>query len=179
MRFRFAFGVAVLMSAPARSEAATVDFIGFEPHGPLARVSAGRIASPREDACRSWAKKGSRWQALDRLGRVTGSARVSDLWRYDITNCDQLTLEGARGAGIFVRGPYQSLGITSWIPKPSVGRELRRIIARRDAKIPAMPESSREAQSFSFEKRTIAFQVPGDVPRVVVGGRALTVLRWN
>ena len=180
MRYGFALIATVFLSVPAQSEAAVpVDFIGFEPHGPLARVTAGRIASPRENACRSWAKRGSRWKALDRLGRVVGSARVSKLWRYDLTNCDELTFDGPRGAGIFVRGPYQPLAIGSWTPKPSAGRELRRIIARRDAKIPAMPESSRESEKFSFEKRTIAFQVPGEAPRVVVGGRALTLLRWK
>ena len=168
------------LSGTAQAKAkAPVDFIGFEPHGPLARVSGGRISSPSESACRSWAKKGSTWTALDRLGRVVGRARVSDLWRYDLSNCDELTFEGPQGAGIFVRGDYVPIAMAEWTPTPKMRRELQRVIGRRDAAIPPMPESSHEAVKFSFEKRSIFFQVPGQAPRVVVGGRALTVLRWK
>jgi hypothetical protein len=183
MRCSPALAVLVALSFSAwKAAAAPIDFIGFDPAGPLARVAQGRIASPSESACRTWAKKGSSWKALDRLGRVVGRARVRDLWRYDLTNCDELTFEtttGKNGAGIFVRGPYEPLAIAEWRPSAAARRQLMRLIARRDASIRRMPEASHEAKEFSFDKRTIAFRVPGHAPRVIVGGRALTLLRWN
>src|SRR5262245_16606112 len=106
-------------------------FLGKEPHGPLARVNATQIVEPEAHACRRWGKRGQRWLALDKLGSVVGEAKVTLLDYYDYTGCDELVLrrtKGRAGAGIFVRGRYRPLALQPWSPPMSA---LTRFITSR------------------------------------------------
>lgn len=151
-------------------------FLGLNPHGPLAVAVGGRVEEPEGDACRKWGVRGGAWRALDRLGRVVGTARVTELDRYDVTDCDELGLDGAKGAGIFVRGPYQALEIETFKPTKSQLVKLRKLVEHRDA---ARPKAQNGKKDEPFEKRALLFSVEGQDPIAVVGGRALSVFRLS
>lgn len=159
-------------TAPAKHR--PTQFLGLNPHGPLAVSVGGTIEQPEDDACRKWGVRGGEWQALDRLGRVAGKARVRELDRYDVTDCDELSLDGAKGAGIYVRGPYQALDIEPFQPSKSQLVKLRKLVQRRDE---ARPPSASGKKDAPFRKRALLFSVKGQDPIAVVGGRALSVFR--
>jgi len=100
-------GEAQSQSRGSRDGGARVDarFLGNRPIGPLAIVRSGRIVQPEDAACRTLGPVGSRWRELDGYGRIAAEVVVSAKERYDITNCDELSvrrLQGRRGAGVFV-----------------------------------------------------------------------------
>lgn len=151
-------------------------FLGKDPHGPLAHARNGRLASPADSACRAWAPIGSRWSALGALGELVGKAKVSEAERYDVTNCDELSLEsvsGKAGVGVFVQGDYQPMALERWRIEGRARRELERLIARRDRKL---PPSSRKEKDASFSARLLSWKTPDGHQFAVVGGRGLTVL---
>lgn len=163
------------LAGPAR-------FLGLAPHGPLARVDTrgGKrvVASPEDGACTRWGKVGDIWRTLDRLGRVVGRSRVTGMERYDVTGCDELTLEpieGPAGAGVFVVGAYQPLALDAWRPAKKAQRALDLLIHARDRKMkePAFTPSGVRAPE------RLGFETPDGVRRMIVGGRALSVLRFE
>lgn len=189
-----ALALAALAGAPADAAAGptkgakhaplagTARFLGLEPHGPLARVDTrgGRrqVASPEEGACTRWGRLGDTWRTLDRLGQPVGRARVTGMERYDVTNCDELELkpiDGPAGAGVFVSGAYEPLAIHAWKPAKKARRALDRLIRARDRKMkkPAFTPSGVHAPE------RLAIETPDGVRRMIVGGRALTVLRLD
>ncbi len=164
-------------SAPARAE--TTRFLGLDPHGPLAKVQSGTLAEPEAGACRTWGERRGAWKTLDSLGRVVGTAHVSGAERYDVTNCDELAMtrtSGKKGAGIFVRGKYTPAAIRAYQPsKPELER-LEKLVGARDRKLPKAQSKKRDP---AVASRMLAFQLDGQRPRVVVGGRALSVFRLD
>jgi hypothetical protein len=77
------------------------------------------LRSPAASACRTWAKAQQVWLELDRWGNVAGTAELTGLDRYDVTNCDELsltTVAGKAGAGIFVSGTYRRPTHAQWLP---------------------------------------------------------------
>lgn len=173
-------GSALADSTPSQHRKASpakrkpTQFLGLNPHGPLAVAVGGKIEQPEADACRKWGVRGGEWRALDRLGREVGTARVTELDRYDVTDCDELSLDGAKGAGIFVRGPYQALQIEAFKPTKSQLVKIRKLVERRDD---ALPKAQNKKKDEPFEKRALVFSVKDQDPIAVVGGRALSVFR--
>ncbi|MBL8743429.1 MAG: hypothetical protein JNK04_20105 [Myxococcales bacterium] len=165
----------------SRSESAKrapAQFLGLKPHGPLARVEGGVVVEPEGPACRTWHRDGREWKALDAFGRLVGTARVSGAERYDVTSCDELTLErvsGRRGVGVFARGSYQPLAIDPWKPSVTARRRLEELVAARDARLP----KARSKKDVALSRRMLAYRVKGRAPRVVVGGRAISVYRFE
>lgn len=187
-----ALALTALTGAPADAEAGpskaakhappagTARFLGLEPHGPLARVAprGGRrvLASPEDGACTRWGRVGDAWRTLDRLGHPVGRARVKGMERYDVTGCDELELtpiEGPAGAGVFVSGAYEPLAIRAWNPGKRGRRALDRLIRERDGK---MKKPSFMPSGVHAPER-LGFETPDGARRMIVGGRALTVLR--
>jgi hypothetical protein len=167
------------LPSPARArEDRELRFLGLEPHGPLARVSQGRVRSPEAGACRTWGRKGETWLALDRFGAIVGKARIRGMDRYDVTNCDELDLAvqtGDKGAGLYVSKRYEPLPIVAWAPGSRAARDLAELTKKRDRplhKPRRLPPSARPAAP-----RTLFFQTPDGARRAVVGGKALGVYR--
>ncbi len=168
----------------ARASSGETRFLGKDPHGPLAHAHNGSLASPAKSACRAWGPIGSRWSALSALGDVVGTSEVSGAERYDVTNCDELSLEsvsGKPGVGVFVQGEYQPMALESWSIEGRARRELEQLITRRDRKLPA---SSQKAKDAPLRARLLAWKTPDGHHFAVVGGRGLTVLersrgRWR
>ncbi len=166
-----------LASAKGASE---LRFLGLHPHGPLARVKAGKVESPEPGACRTWGKRGAAWLALDRFGRVVGKSRIDALDRYDVTNCDELMLareSGKAGAGLFVSKAYQPLAIAEWTPSKQAERALTELTRKRDRKL-AKPHSI-AAKNLPPGTRRLFFRTPDGTRRVAVGGKALSVYRFE
>lgn len=177
----FAEGSGPIREAPSAASTAphggTIQFLGLEPHGPLAVSERGHLASPDSTACRTWGRLGSEWQALDRFGRVVGRAKVEKLNRYDVTDCDELDLErttGDAGAGLFVRGDYEALRVDDYQPTEAERDSLAHLVSRRDA---TLPQTRRPAADAPLGKRTLFFRVGSSEPTAVVGGRGLTIFR--
>ncbi|MFO0555683.1 MAG: hypothetical protein U0271_45320 [Polyangiaceae bacterium] len=173
-----ASSVALPAAAAGSRSRATTRFLGLDPHGPLARVnSKGALSEPEDTACRTWGDAKGSWNALDALGKVVGTARVSGAERYDVTNCDELELErasGERGVGIFVRGTYKAVDLSRFKPPKRAMARLARLIERRDARLPAAQNKAPDAP---LRARMFGFRKGDDAPIVVVGGRALSVFR--
>jgi hypothetical protein len=109
--------------------------LALDPLPLVARVAMA-TSSTRVGA---WGIRGEEWKALDSLGRVVGAAKVTDLERYDVTDCDELTLKrtkGEVGAGLFVRGSYEPLAIRAHELSKSLTTDLAKIVAKRDARVP-------------------------------------------
>ena len=175
LAFALAFGAPQLASAKETSD---LRFLGLHPHGPLARVTQGKIQTPEPGACRSWGKRGASWLALDRFGRIAGTARIRALDRYDVTNCDELTLtreSGKAGVGLFVSERYRPLEITAWTPSKDAERALTRLVKRRDR--PLVKPHDIDARNLPSGARRLFFRTPEGTRRVAVGGKALTVYR--
>jgi hypothetical protein len=169
---------AAIVIAFALPAARDTQFLGKDPHGPLAQVRAGRLGEPGDDACRTWGTRGQTWLALDALGRVVGEATVTELERYDYTNCDELTLRGKQGAGIFVRGRYTPLRLEAWRPSRTARAALGDLIAKRDAKVRRGRLSNRR-KDLPLDARLIVFRTPSGARYAVAGGRALSILRFD
>jgi hypothetical protein len=155
-------------------------FLGLHPHGPLARVTDGKLEEPEPGACRTWGKRGASWLTLDRFGRVVGRARVNATDRYDVTNCDELTLareRGKGGVGLFVSGGYQPLEIAAWSPSKRAERTLTKLTRMRDQPL-ARPHDIPTKQLPSAARR-LFFRTPDGARRAAVGGKALTVYRFE
>jgi hypothetical protein len=166
----------LVIALPAEAKPEPARFLGKDPHGPLAVATGRRLDSPPDAACRTWAKKGSRWATLDAFGRVVGKARVATLERYDVTNCDEVTLKtvaGSAGVGLYVTGDYEPAKIERWKLSGMAWRELEDSIAKRDR---ALPKSSLTAEDPPLRKRLLAWKTPSGDRFAVVGGRALSVL---
>ncbi len=161
-------------------KSAEVRFLGQDPHGPLAVARKGAVETPKSNACRTWAPMDSLWMSLDKLGQVVGQARVTGLDRYDVTNCDELYLETARGkegAGIFVKGAYTPLALMPWKPTQKVQKSLQRHIAMvRD---PKLPKASEKGRDLPLVKRALMFETPSGQQYAIVGGRGISILRWT
>jgi len=161
-------------------ESDEVRFLGLEPHGPLAVARKGALDSPKSSACRTWAPLGSVWTSLDELGQVVGKARVTYLDRYDVTNCDELSLEttkGKDGAGIFVKGAYTPLALVPWKPPAKAQKSLLHHIAKeRD---PKLPKASEKGRDLPIAERALMFETPSGEQYAIVGGRGISILRWT
>ncbi len=157
-----------------------VTFLGKDPHGPLARVVEGKVATPEAGACTSWGVRGDTWNAVDAFGQVVGTAKVTELERYDVSGCDELTLtkaSGEAGVGVFVRGTYEALDIRKVTLAESVMKDLADLIAKRDARVPEAPHGAQKKPELPLDQRMIAYEIQGGATRVFVGGRAVSVLR--
>jgi hypothetical protein len=153
-------------------------FLGLEPHGPLALVRSGKLTSPEEGACRIWGRRGTTWSSLDTFGRVVGEVAVTDMDRYDVTNCDELVLrtrEGAGGAGVYVAGAYEAAPIEPWLIPAGPRRVLETLVRMRDAKLPAASHESKV--DVPLDDRLLSYRAPNGDEMAVIGGRGLTVLR--
>ncbi len=165
-------------SKPAKHVPAT--FLGKDPHGPLARVVDGKVAKPEDGACTAWGVRGDVWNAVDAFGQIVGAAKVTELERYDVSGCDELTLtktKGERGVGLFVRGSYEPLAIRKVTLAESVKKDLAAIIAKRDARVPETNHGAEKKPELALDQRMIAYEVQGGATTVLVGGRAISVLR--
>lgn len=155
-------------------------FLGKDPHGPLARVVDGKVAQPEEEACTNWGKVGDVWNAVDSFGQVVGTAKVTELDRYDVSGCDELALtktKGEAGAGLFVRGDYEALAIRKVTLAESVKKDLAELIAKRDARVPEASHGVKKKPELPLDRRMIAYEVEDGVTTVMVGGRAMSILR--
>lgn len=165
------------MALPAEAKPQPARFLGKDPHGPLAVAIGRKLVSPPDAACRTWATKGSTWATLDAFGRIVGKARVEALERYDVTNCDELTMKtvaGSSGVGLYVTGDYEPAKIERFKLSVTAWRELEASIAKRDL---ALPKSSLTDPELPLAKRLLAWKTPGGDRFAVAGGRALSVLQ--
>jgi hypothetical protein len=191
-RWYYAFAFAVVAMTPGvRADASTSrsakpakhvppQFLGKDPHGPLARVVSGKVVAPEEHACTTWGVRGETWKAVDALGRVVGEAKVTGLDRYDVSGCDELTLKrssGKAGVGVFVRGSYEPLPLRRVSLPEEQRRELARRIAKRDSRVPKPSRRIEKKPELPLAKRMVAYREEDGPIRVVVGGRAFSVFR--
>ena len=153
-------------------------FLSSEPIGPLALVRAGTLSAP-ERACRKWGPVGSRWVELDSLGRPVGEVRVRAREYYEVSQCDELSVQpvrGRRGAGIYVAAgsSYHAPAFVHWQPSASALKELGRLVGRRQQNIENLIAELRVPLS----QRSLFFEQPGAKKYAIVGGRSLLVWRW-
>lgn len=156
-----------------------VRFLGLDPHGPLAVAKGQVLGSPDGSACRRWGPKGSRWKALDALGQVVGEAEVVAMERYDVTNCDELTLKtrsGKAGVGVFASKGYTPLALGASRATPAERRALEATVAARDAKLPRA-QWDKKRRDVPLAERLLAWRTPAGEEIAAVGGRGLTVYR--
>ncbi|NUP12687.1 MAG: hypothetical protein HOW73_42145 [Polyangiaceae bacterium] len=156
-----------------------VQFLGKDPHGPLAVVKDKVVATPKESACRTWAPANSLWNTVDQLGRVVGRARVTGMERYDVTNCDELVLEttsGRDGAGIFVRGDYVAMDLKAAKLTEKASKDLEELVKKRDKVVARGDNKEKDAP---LSKRLITWTMPSGETFAVAGGRAVTVFRLD
>jgi hypothetical protein len=166
---------------PARPMAPpAVRYLGGDPIGPLAVVRDGMVSEPSSSACRTWGKAGSRWTELDAYGRPAGEVVVTGGERYDVTNCDELSVkrtQGRGGAGVYVASsapsttsPYEPsrLGETSREDLERVAVGVERTVKEVESGVKKGP---RAMLVFQDRKSGARF--------AVVGGRALVIARWD
>lgn len=126
---------------------------------------------------------GSRWRELDAHGRVAADVVVAETERYDVSNCDELTMRrvrGRAGAGVYVSAdaPYAPPAIDPWQPPVSVRIALEKFSAAWQAQTGLLDPDNRVA----FQRRVLFFsqRTGRELQRfAVVGGRTALVARWD
>jgi hypothetical protein len=173
-----------LLAGPSSADSvprARVRFLGSDPIGPLASVSHGALRTPHDRACRSWGAIGSRWKALDALGRVAGEVEVVQREYYDVSRCDELgvrVVRGNRGAGIYVdaRAPYRAPTVSAWQPSLSDLQALQQLADVHQHTIRDLDPS----QPVLMAKRSFFFEWGATRERfAAVGGRSLLVCAFR
>jgi hypothetical protein len=185
--------VASVVLASCRSPPPTVAhasgelrFLGAQPIGPLARVSGGKIDTPDPRACRTWGSIGSRWLELDALGQIAGEMKVVSGEYYDVSGCDELSLErlrGHRGAGVYVDAlaAYRPPRASRWRPDAGAAAALERLSSARQSKIKDLDPSVRVP--FNDRAFFLAWGESGE-RYALVGGKSVLVFtfrggRWD
>ena len=103
-------------------------WLDSNPHVPFSLVDKQTVHPAGEPCCRSWARKNSIWQAVDKWGKISGRLRLSDVDFYDVTNCVESQFEllsGNKGARLYFSGRgYRGSSNFSWQPTPRQRRAL-------------------------------------------------------
>lgn len=131
-------------------------FLGSTPHVPLATILDGRVhdaVDPRArgKSCgdpRRWARLGSKWNALDAWGQITGTHAVTASDLYDVTACSELAFasDPSRDAHLFVSADsaWRASPSLEWKPSAPEIQAFRALVRRT---IPDGNVSSNEVPS--------------------------------
>jgi hypothetical protein len=111
-------------------------WLGTDPVTPLAISGEEGVFSAGQPCCAPWARRGARWHALDRVGRVVGLAEVTGGEGYDATACFELELtrvSGVDGAGVYASRAPRDDPRHEWHPNAEDHIRLRGFLEELDA----------------------------------------------
>ena len=146
---------------------------------PLLAAGHGTIKAPGDDACTTWAPRGTRWRAVDAWGQIVGRASIKEAGKVDraLDTCYYPVHQKTDGAeGVLLasaEGPWQPGPSAEWKPSAAERERLKKFVAATASVLGVPPSDGRNIRFFALKN-----DILGEQQRfAVVGGRALLVAR--